>query len=79
MGKSGEDINTTHQQKKLDERRSAVLQRQICGVPLPRTNRSKILSTTSQMKIPEETKYLKDKRIKLGGFIPERSSFAKAV
>ena len=27
----------------------------------------------------EEIKYLKDKRIKLGGFIPERSSFAKAI
>ena len=27
----------------------------------------------------EEIKYLKDKRLKLGGFIPERSSFAKAI
>ena len=27
----------------------------------------------------EEMKYLKDRRIKLGGFIPERSSFAKQI
>ena len=27
----------------------------------------------------EEIKYLKDKRLKLGGFIPERSSFSKAI
>ena len=27
----------------------------------------------------EEIKYLKDRRIKLGGFIPERTSFAKAI
>ena len=27
----------------------------------------------------EEIRYLKDCRIKLGGFIPERTSFAKAI
>ncbi len=77
MGKSGESINTTHQQKKLDEQ-DLLYYRDRFGVPLT----DKQVKNIEYYKPPEnseEIKYLKDKRLKLGGYIPERSSYAKAI
>ena len=77
MGKSGESINTTHQQKKLDEK-DLLYYRDRFNVPLT----DKQVKNIEYYKPPEnseETKYIKDCRLKLGGFIPERTSFAKAI
>ena len=77
MGKSGESINTTHQQKKLDEK-DLLYYRDRFGVPLT-DKQVKNIEYYKPSENSEEIKYLKDKRIKLGGFIPERSSFAKSI
>ena len=77
MGKSGESINTTHQQKKLDEE-DLLYYRDRFGVPLT-DKQVKNIEYYKPGENSEEIKYLKEKRIKLGGFIPERSSFAKAI
>ncbi len=77
MGKSGESINTTHQQKKLDEQ-DLLYYRDRFNVPLT----DKQVKNIEYYKPPEnseEIKYLKDCRLKLGGFIPERTSFAKPI
>jgi len=77
MGKSGESMNTTHQQKKLGEE-DLLYYRDRFDVPL----------TNEQVKNVEyyrppansaEIKYLKECRLKLGGNLPERSSFAKPI
>ena len=77
MGKSGESINTTHQQKKLDEE-DLLYYRDRFNVPLT-DKQVKNIEYYKPNESSEEMKYLKDKRLKLGGFIPERSSFAKAI
>jgi len=77
MGKSGESINTTHQQKKLDEE-DLLYYRDRFGVPLT-DKQVRNIEYFKPSENSEEIKYLKEKRLKLGGFIPERSSFAKAI
>ena len=77
MGKSGESINTTHQQKKLDEE-DLLYYRDRFGVPLT-DKQVKNIEYYKPSEASEEMKYLKDKRLKLGGYIPERSSFAKTI
>ena len=77
MGKSGESINTTHQQKKMDEG-DLLYYRDRFGVPLT-DKQVKNIEYFRPDDNSEEIKYLKDRRIKLGGFIPERTSFAKAI
>ena len=77
MGKSGESINTTHQQKKLDED-DLLYYRDRFNVPLT-DKQVKNVEFYKPDENSEEIKYLKDKRLKLGGFIPERSSFAKPI
>ncbi|MAH89982.1 MAG: pyruvate dehydrogenase (acetyl-transferring), homodimeric type [Candidatus Pelagibacter sp.] len=77
MGKSGESINTTHQQKKMDEG-DLLYYRDRFGVPLT-DKQVKDIEYYRPDENSEEIKYLKDRRIKLGGFIPERTSFAKAI
>jgi len=77
MGKSGESINTTHQQKKLDEE-DLLFYRDRFNVPLT----DKQVKNIEYYKPPEnseEIKYLKNCRLKLGGNIPERTTFAKPV
>jgi len=77
MGKSGESINTTHQQKKLDEQ-DLLYYRDRFNVPL--TNEQvKNIEYYKPAENSEEIKYLKERRKQLGGFIPERSSFAKPI
>ena len=77
MGKSGESINTTHQQKKLDEQ-DLLYYRDRFDVPLTDEQVKNIEYYKPKENSPE-MKYLKECRIKLGGFLPERSSFAKAI
>jgi len=77
MGKTGESVNTTHQQKKLDEQ-DLLYYRDRFKVPLT-DKQVKNIEYYKPDKESEEIKYLKDKRLKLGGFIPERSSFAKQI
>ena len=77
MGKSGESINTTHQQKKLDEK-DLLYYRDRFAVPLT----DQQVKNIEYYKPPDnspEIKYLKECRLKLGGNLPERSSFAKPI
>ncbi len=77
MGKSGESINTTHQQKKLDEK-DLLYYRDRFNVPLT----DKQVKNIEYYKPPEnseESKYMKNCRLKLGGFIPERTSYSKSI
>ena len=77
MGKSGESINTTHQQKKLDVK-DLMYYRDRFDVPLT-DEQVKNIQYYKPDENSEEIKYLKDRRIKLGGNIPERSTFAKSI
>jgi pyruvate dehydrogenase E1 component len=77
MGKTGESVNTTHQQKKLDEK-DLLYYRDRFNVPLT-DKQVKNIEYFKPSEDSEEMKYLKERRLKLGGFIPERSSFAKQI
>ena len=77
MGKSGESINTTHQQKKLDEE-DLLYYRDRFDVPLT-DKQVKNVEYYRPLENSPEIKYLKERRLKLGGNLPERSSFAKAI
>ncbi len=77
MGKSGESINITHQQKKLDEN-DLLYYRDRFDVPLTDKQVKNIEYYRPSGNSPE-IKYLKECRLKLGGNLPERSSFAKAI
>jgi pyruvate dehydrogenase E1 component len=77
MGKSGESINTTHQQKKLDEQ-DLLYYRDRFNVPLTDAQ-VKNIEYYKPAENSDEIKYLKERRKQLGGFIPERSSLAKPI
>ncbi len=77
MGKSGESINTTHQQKKLDEE-DLLFYRDRFNVPLT-DKQVKNIEYYKPAENSPEIKYLKNCRYKLGGNIPERTTFAKPV
>jgi len=77
MGKSGESINTTHQQKKLDEK-ELLYYRDRFDVPLT-DQQVKNVEYYKPSENSPEIKYLKKCRLKLGGNLPERSSFAKPI
>ena len=77
MGKSGESMNTTHQQKKLDEK-DLLYYRDRFNVPLT-DQQVKNIEYYKPPDSSEEIKYLKNCRIKLGGNIPERTTFAKSI
>ena len=77
MGKSGESINTTHQQKKLDVD-DLMYYRDRFDVPLT-DEQVKNIEYYRPKENSEEIKYLKERRLKLGGYLPERSSFAKPI
>ena len=77
MGKSGESINTTHQQKKLDVD-DLLYYRDRFDVPLT-DEQVKNIEYYRPKEDSQEIKYLKERRLQLGGFIPERSSFAKPI
>jgi len=77
MGKSGESMNTTHQQKKLDEK-DLLYYRDRFNVPLT-DEQVKNIEYYKPAKDSEEIKYLEERRKQLGGFIPERSSRATSI
>merc|ERR1711991_1308846 len=77
MGKTGESVNTTHQQKKLDVD-DLMYYRDRFDVPLS-DEQVKNIEYYRPKEDSQEIKYLKEKRLQLGGFIPERSSFAKPI
>ena len=77
MGKSGESINITHQQKKLDEK-DLMYYRDRFDVPLT-DQQVKNVEYYKPSDSSPEIKYLKECRLKLGGNLPERSSFAKSI
>ncbi len=77
MGKSGESINTTHQQKKLGEE-DLLYYRDRFDLPLT-DEQVKNVEYYKPSEDSPEIKYLKHCRLKLGGNLPERSSFAKSI
>ena len=77
MGKSGESINTTHQQKKLGEE-DLFYYRDRFDIPLT-DKQVKNVEFYKPDEKSEEIKYIKERRMKLGGNIPERTSFAKSI
>jgi len=77
MGKTGESVNTTHQQKKLDAE-DLLYYRDRFDVPL-NDEQVKNVEYFKPDENSEEIKYLKERRIKLGGFIPERTSYSKPI
>ena len=77
MGKSGESMNTTHQQKKLDEK-DLLYYRDRFNVPLT-DKQVKNIEYYKPSDSSEEIKYLKNCRIKLGGNIPERTTFSNSI
>ena len=77
MGNSGESINTTHQQKKLDEK-DLLYYRDRFDVPLT-DQQVKNIEYYKPADNSPEIKYLKKCRFKLGGNLPERSSLAKSI
>ncbi|MGA0811999.1 MAG: pyruvate dehydrogenase (acetyl-transferring), homodimeric type, partial [Pelagibacteraceae bacterium] len=77
MGKAGESVNTTHQKKKLDVE-DLLYYRDRFEVPLT-DEQVKNVEYYKPDENSEEIKYLKERRRQLGGFIPERSSFAVPI
>jgi pyruvate dehydrogenase E1 component len=77
MGKSGESINITHQQKKLGEE-DLLYYRDRFDIPLTDKQVRNIEFYKPDEK-SDEIKYLKERRMKLGGHLPERTSFSKPI
>ena len=77
MGKTGESVNTTHQQKKMGVE-DLMYYRDRFDVPLTNKQVEEIQYFRPDEN-SEEIKYLKDRRIKLGGFIPESTTYAKQI
>ena len=77
MGKTGESVNTTHQQKKLDVD-DLLYYRDRFDVPLT-DEQVKNIEYFKPDENSEEIKYLKKRRMELGGFIPERTSYSKPI
>jgi len=77
MGKSGESTNITHQQKKLGEE-DLLYYRDRFDIPLT-DKQVKNIEFYKPDEKSEEIKYIKERRMKLGGNLPERSTFAKPI
>ena len=77
MGKSGESVNTTHQTKKLDID-DLMYYRDRFDVPLTDDQVKNIEYYKPDQK-SQEIKYIKERRLKLGGYIPERTTYAKPI
>ncbi len=77
MGKTGESVNTTHQQKKMGVD-DLMYYRDRFDVPLT-DKQVKDIQYFRPDENSEEIKYLKERRIKLGGFIPERTTYASPI
>ena len=77
MGKSGESTNITHQQKKLGEE-DLLYYRDRFDIPLT-DKQVKNIEFYKPSEKSEEIKYIKERRMKLGGNLPERTSYAKSI
>jgi len=77
MGKSGESVNTSHQTKKLDVD-DLLYYRDRFDVPLTDEQVKNIQYFKPKDNSPE-IKYIKEKRMNLGGFIPERTTYSKPI
>jgi len=77
MGRSGESMNTTHQQKKLDEK-DLLYYRDRFDIPLT-DKQVKNIEFYKPNEKSEEIKYIKERRMRLGGNLPERTSYAKSI
>ncbi len=77
MGKSGESVNTTHQTKKLDVE-DLMYYRDRFDVPLTDKQVKNIEYYKPDQNSPE-IRYIKERRLQLGGFIPERTAYAKPI
>ena len=77
MGKTGESVNTTHQQKKLDVD-DLLYYRDRFDVPLS-DEQVRNVEYFKPDENSEEIKYIKQRRIELGGFIPERTYYSKPI
>jgi pyruvate dehydrogenase E1 component len=77
MGKTGESVNTSHQTKKLDVD-DLLYYRDRFDVPLSDEQVKNVQYFKPDEKSPE-IKYIKERRISLGGFIPERTSYSKPI
>ncbi len=77
MGKSGESTNITHQQKKLGEE-DLLYYRDRFDIPLT-DQQVKNIEFYKPDEKSEEIKYIKERRMKLGGNLPERTSYAKPI
>jgi len=77
MGKSGESINITHQQKKLGEE-DLLYYRDRFDIPLT-DKQVKNVEFYKPDEKSDEIRYLKERRMKLGGNLPERTSFSKPI
>ena len=77
MGKSGESTNITHQQKKLGEE-DLLYYRDRFDIPLT-DKQVKNIEFYKPDEKSEEIKYIKERRMKLGGNLPERTSYAKPI
>ena len=77
MGQSGEAMNISHQQKKLDIE-SIKRFRDRFGLPVPDDQ----LAELPYLRFPEDSaeyKYMRDRRMELGGFLPSRRRKAAAL
>ena len=77
MGKSGESTNITHQKKKLGEE-DLFYYRDRFDIPLT-DKQVKNIEFYKPNERSEEIKYIKERRMKLGGNLPERTSYAKPI
>jgi pyruvate dehydrogenase E1 component len=77
MGKSGESINITHQQKKLGEE-DLLYYRDRFDIPLT-DKQVKNIEFYKPDEKSDEIRYLKERRMKLGGNLPERTSYSKPI
>ena len=77
MGKTGESVNTSHQTKKLDVD-DLLYYRDRFDVPLTDQQVKNIEYFKPDEKSPE-IKYIKERRMNLGGFLPERTTYAKPI
>jgi len=77
MGKSGESTNITHQQKKLGEE-DLLYYRDRFDIPLT-DKQVKNIEFYKPNEKSDEIKYIKERRMKLGGNLPERTSYAKSI
>ena len=77
MGKTGESVNTSHQTKKLDVD-DLLYYRDRFDVPLT-DQQVKNIEYFKPDENSSEIKYIKERRTRLGGFIPERSIYSKPI